>query len=628
MTPQFIDNDQCVFRVWAPEKKVVVLHLLRSHSSADGEQIPMQKEKEGYFSVKVGGIRAGQRYFYRVGSNLPDHSDLSKPRDLPDPVSSFQPEGVFGPSSVVDHRAWTWQDAGWRGLPLHDLVFYELHVGTFTPEGTFEAVIPRLDDLAALGINAIELMPVSQYSGNRNWGYDGVFLFAVQHSYGGPEGLKKLVDACHRHGIAVFLDVVYNHVGTEGNILAEFGPYFSDKYQTPWGKALNLDGAWCDGVRDFVLGNIRHWAETYHIDGLRLDAVHEMYDRNAITIWDQMQSYSREWQQRSGRTFYLIAESDTNDPRTVRTIDAGGKGFDAQWMDDFHHALYVLLDKNARASYYDFGSLQQFARAYTEGFVHRGEWVAFRKRRHGANSAGMPGERFVVFNQNHDLPGNRPDGARLSQLVSPDKLKLAAAAMILSPYLPMLFMGEEYGEENPFYFFSDYKGQEMAAGLKEGRKKEFAGFGWKETPRDPQEEETFLLSKLRWEVRGEIGHKELLEWHAALLRLRKTHPLFRGLSRARIRADLFAPSSMAVTRHSDNGTLELLCLFNFSGVAAQYGQPHNAWAETIEYGREEWTRLLDSSLTDQRASTAPNSQDWMLPPWSASVWEKYCPSAR
>jgi maltooligosyltrehalose trehalohydrolase len=429
-----------------------------------------------------------------------------------------------------------------------------------------------------MGINAIELMPVCQFPGTRNWGYDGAFLYSVQNNYGGPEGLKQFVDACHQKGIAVFLDVVYNHVGYEGNYLSFFGPYFSDKYQTPWGKALNYDGAWSDGVKEFIIGNVLHWAEHYHVDGLRLDAVHEIFDRNAVRIWDQLYDAVQQWEQSSGRRLYLIAESDLNSPRMITPVREGGYGFQAQWLDDFHHALYVLLDRDGIKHYKDFGRLEQLAKACTEGFVHSGEWVEFRHRRHGASSAGYPGHQFVVFNQNHDLPGNRPDGRRLSMLVDHPRLKLAAAVVLLSPYLPLLFMGEEYGEDAPFNFFSDHEDEKIRKSLREGRRKEFQAFDWDEDPPDPQEEQVFLSSRLQWRKRNEGRYRELLEWHRTLIHLRKTHPLLKDLSRQHIRADLAGAEGLAVHRHSPGNRRQLLCLFNFSSGELHYSVPYEgAW---------------------------------------------------
>lgn len=529
--------------------------------------IPMEKDACGYFSVDVPDAGPGTRYGYVVEGNL-----------YPDPCSAFQPEGVCAASEVVDHDAFPWTDGDWRGKSLTNLVFYEVHVGTFTPEGSFEAMIPRLDELANIGINAIQLMPVAQCPGSRNWGYDGVFLYAVQNSYGGPVGLKRLIDACHRRGIAVFLDVVYNHIGREGNVLGHFGPYFSDKYGTPWGKAMNFDGEWSDGVREFVIANVVYWADEYHLDGLRLDAIHEMYDRNAIRIWDELYTAVKQWEARSGRRYYLVAESDTNDPRTTQSPELGGKGFDAQWLDDFHHALYVLLDPGGWRNYRDFGAIGQLAKAYEQGFVHSGEYVYFRHRRHGASAAGISGGHFIVFNQNHDLPGNRPDGKRLAALVDAPTLKLAAAALLLSPYIPMLFMGEEYGEEAPFYFFSDYQEEDTKKGLIEGRRTQFASFQFDGDPRDPQDMQTFEDSRLRWEKRLEGPHAQLLALTAELLRLRREHPLLAELSKHRIRVDVTGENGLALLRWSARRDLELLCLLNFSAYSPMpFGRDHRDW---------------------------------------------------
>lgn len=542
-------------------------HTLSSALTAIGTGFLMQKDDQGYFHVDVPNVQHGDRYTYQPdgATTSPDGATASPDgaTTCPDPASPWQPDGVHGPSAVVDHQRYTWTDSHWHGLPFSSLIFYELHVGAFTPEGTFEAIIPRLPELAALGINALELMPVSQFPGRRNWGYDNVFLYAVQDSYGGPEGLKRLVDACHNHGIAVFLDVIYNHIGREGNVLHQFGPYFSGKYHTPWGEALNFDEAWSDGVKDFITGNAIYWAESYHIDGLRLDAIHEIFDRNAVTIFDQLHDAVTTSQQQNGRSFYLIAESDTNSPRTVRSPASGGCGFDAQWLDDFHHSLYVLLDPNGRRYYEDFGRLDQLAKAYTEGFVHSNEYVRFRHRRHGASSAGIPGDKFIVFNQNHDIPGNRPGGERLSMLVDLPRLKLAAAAILLSPYLPMLFMGEEYGEKAPFYFFSDYSDPEIIRGLS-SRQQQFAAFNFEGEPRDPQPEETFIASRLNWDHRTKDEHAALLEWHRQLIALRRTHPLLKDLSKVNFRADLLGNQGLALSRHSADQSQSLLCLLNFS----------------------------------------------------------------
>jgi maltooligosyltrehalose trehalohydrolase len=601
-----LQKDGCRFRVWAPEKTTMTLRLL-SRSQAD-TLIALQKDDRGYFTVFAKGVTAGDRYYY-----IPDGG-----RQYPDPCSHYQPEGVHGPSCVVDHFHFQWKDHAWNGKPLAAHIFYEIHVGTFTAEGTFDAIIPRLDDLVALGITAIELMPVAECPGDRNWGYDGVFLFAVQHNYGGPDGLKQLVDACHRKGIAVFLDVVYNHLGAEGNCVGAFGPYFSTTYITPWGKALNLDGPWSDGVREFLLANVLFWARHYHLDGLRLDAVHEIYDRNARTIWDDLHIAVRDWTVESGRSFHLIAESDSNDPRTVESAATGGRGFHAQWLDDFHHALYVLLDPEGRQHYIDYGELRQLAKAYTDGFVYTGEYSRFRCRTHGAPSTGLSGEQFVVFNQNHDLPGNRPDGARLSALLDTDRLKLAAAAVLLSPYLPLLFMGEEYGDNSPFYFFSDYHHPQIAAALREQRQQQFADFNWKIEAPDPQQPSTFLDCILKWGQRHEPGHRELLQWYRQLITLRRTHPLLTDLSRQYLRADLLGTTGLAICRHSADRQLQLLTLFNFSAAELTTVIP------CYSRGLEAWRVVLRSTQGVEHRNAPEHLQAGKaieLPPWSASVYE-------
>jgi maltooligosyltrehalose trehalohydrolase len=566
-------KDGCRFRVWAPDRAEVFLELepaepiprpkhsaaaphpdhARSISHPANRAIPMQRDPHGYFFADIPDAGSGTRYRYRIDKTA-----------YPDPASAYQPQGVYGPSEVVDHRAYRWHDASWHVPPFAELIFYELHVGTFTAEGTFDAIIPRLADLAALGINALELMPVAACSGERNWGYDGAFLYAVQQTYGGPEALKRLVDAAHTHGIAVFLDVVYNHIGREGNCLEAFGPYFTDQYHTPWGKAINYDGAWSDAVRAFITDNAIYWAEQFHFDGLRLDAIHEIYDRNAITIWDDLHTAISTYEQRSGRRCYLVAESDTNDPRVVQPPESGGRGFDAQWMDDFHHCLYVLLHPQGGKHYQDFGGIEQLARAYTQGFVHTGEYLRFRHRRHGASSAGISGEHFIVFNQNHDLPGNRPGGERLSTLVDQDTLKLAAAVLLLSPYIPFLFMGEEYGEDAPFFFFSDYQDPATTKGLLDGRRDQFAAFNFAGEVRDPQDETLFQQSKLTWEKRSSGNHRLLLEWYRELIRLRRTHPLFADLSKQRLQADVVGAHGLSVYRYSIDGDRHLVCLYNFS----------------------------------------------------------------
>lgn len=566
---EFIDGC-CHFCVWAPEKQGMVLHIVHPHE----EDIAMQK-RGGYFHAFIKQLAPGARYFYR-----PDDG-----KDYPDPVSHYQPLDVHGPSQTVNHADYIWKDVEWKGIPFRELALYEIHVGTFTKEGTFEAIIPLLGDLAALGINAIELMPVAQFPGNRNWGYDGVYPYAVQQSYGGPEGLKKLVDACHAEGIAVFLDVVYNHLGPEGNYLSFFGPYFTDQYRTPWGPAINFDGEWSDGVREYFSNNPLHWFGHYHIDGIRADAIHTMYDAGAVNFWELTHSKLEYQRQKSGRPLYLTSECDLNSPRVVRPPGQGGYGFDAVWLDDFHHALYVLLDEKGKDRYIDFGRMDQLVKAYKEGFVHSGDYVKFRKRKHGASSAGIPGDRFVIFNHNHDQVGNRVGGERLSMLISFELQKLAAAALLLAPYVPLLFMGEEYAEDNPFFYFVSHGDRELIKAVQEGRKKEFENYKWDRDPPDPQSEETFNRSKLQWNKRNSGKHAIMLNWYRQLLLLRRTEPALMNPDKNDLQAFPLNERGFVLHRKSDDEIQHIVCIFNFANEQVNYELPSHCLA---------WTKLLDA----------------------------------
>ncbi len=575
---QYLQNNTTQFTVWAPEKETMQLHIV--HPTA--QKLQMQKDKEGYFTITAENVQPGSRYFF-----MPDGK-----KDYPDPTSNYQPEDVFGPSEVIDHNAYEWHDANWRGLPFNDLILYELHVGTFTAEGTFEAIIPFLNDLAATGINAIELMPINQFSGNRNWGYDATYPYAVHNTYGGPEGLKKLVDACHQKGIAVFLDVVYNHLGPEGNYLSKYGPYFNDKYCTPWGDALNFDGEWSDGVREYISNNPVYWFTNFHIDGLRLDAVHEIYDKGAVSIWQLMQQKALAAEQQTGRRLYFIAECDLNSPRVIKYTEDGGLGFDAQWLDDFHHILYVMLDPNGRDRYVDFYKMEQLAKAYKEGFVHSGEWVQFRKRKHGTSSAGVLGNRFVAFNLNHDQVGNRIGGERLSMLINFEKQKLAAAALMLSPYIPMLFMGEEYGEDTPFFFFISHHDQSNIKAVQEGRRNEFANYGLKEGEDfpDPYDENTFNRCKLQWHKRKDGKYKVMLDWMKALIQLRRTNAMVQNFDKNDIKAYNISQDGLILLRQDDGGKEFLVCCFNFSDKELNYTLPSykESWHKIIDSKEQQW----------------------------------------
>jgi maltooligosyltrehalose trehalohydrolase len=425
----------------------------------------------------------------------------------------------------VDPAAFAWTDRGWRPPPLASGVLYEAHVGTFTPAGTFDAAIERLDHLVALGVTHLELMPVAAFPGARGWGYDGVALFAPHHAYGGPAGLARLVDACHARGLAVLLDVVYNHLGPSGNYLACFGPYFTDRYRTPWGEALNLDSAGSDEVRRFVCDNARMWLADYHLDGLRIDAVHALFDRSATHLLEQLAGEVRELAAHLGRPLALIAESDLNDPRFVRPPAAGGYGLDAQWNEDFHHALHTVLTGERQGYYADFGALADLAAALRDGFAYAGRYSPYRRRRHGRPLDGVSGRQLVGCLQNHDQVGNRARGDRLAQLVSPARLRVGAAVLLLAPFVPMLFQGEEWGATTPFLYFTDHDDPELARAVSRGRREEFAAFGWdpRDVP-DPQAPESFRRSVLDWDEPARPAHAALLDWHRRLIALRRAFP--------------------------------------------------------------------------------------------------------
>ncbi|MGC8495511.1 MAG: malto-oligosyltrehalose trehalohydrolase, partial [Syntrophobacteraceae bacterium] len=417
--------------------------------------------------------------------------------ERPDPASFSQPEGVHRPSEVIDLRV-AGRERSWGGIALEDYIFYELHVGTFTAKGTFEGVIEKLDHISLLGATSLEVMPVAQFPGARNWGYDGAYPYAVQNSYGGPAGLRRLVDACHERGIAVTLDVVYNHFGPEGAYLRDFGPYFTNRYITPWGEAINFDDAYNDGVRNFFIRNALFWLGAFDIDALRLDAVHAIYDRSAVPFLAQLSESVRELGEKTARPRYLIAESDLNDSRIIRPREHWGDGLDSQWSDDFHHSLHSLLTGERGGYYRDFGRLEDLTTVLGEGYLYSGRYSEFRKRNHGNRSADLESKKFVVASQNHDQVGNRMLGERLSKLVSFEALKVCAAAVLLSPYLPLLFMGEEYGEEAPFLYFVDHTDPELREAVRKGRREEFKEFMWEGEVPDPDRRETFLNSRLNW----------------------------------------------------------------------------------------------------------------------------------
>jgi len=503
-------------------------------------------------------------------------------------VSYFQPQGVHGPSQVVDSN-FTWEEQGWSGLPLEEYIVYELHVGTFTTEGTFGAIITRLDELKDLGITAVELMPVAQFPGNRNWGYDGVYPFAVQDSYGGPEGLKNLVNTCHRKGLAVILDVVYNHLGPEGNYIADFGPYFTDRYKTPWGAALNFDGPSSDHVRHFFIENAIYWLNEFHIDALRLDALHAILDISSYSFVEELSVEFHEQVKQQKRKAYLIGESAANDARLIKSRELGGYGLDAQWNDDFHHSLHVLLTGEQAGYYQDFGRLHHLVKAFREGFVYSGEYSPYRRRRHGVSSKDIPSHRFVVFSQNHDQVGNRAQGERLSRIVSFEALKLAAGTVLLSPYIPLIFMGEEYGETAPFPYFVSHAEPELIEAVRKGRREEFAAFRWQGEIPDPQDEKTFTSARINRNLRDQGQHCVLLEFYKELIRLRKVTPALANLSKdtLEIKAD---EENKAIIMHRWKDNSEVIAVFNFAdgGVSIRLTVPVGQWRKYLDSAEERW----------------------------------------
>ncbi len=496
------------FRVWAPRAERV--HLL-----VEDSPIPMEPQQNGYWHRDHADAGHGTDYAFVLDAGDP----------LPDPRSPWQPSGVHGRSRMVDHSRFQWSDAEWRPPALSSAIIYELHIGTFTAEGTFDSAAGRLEYLKRLGITHVELMPVAEFSGAWGWGYDGVDLFAPHHAYGGPDGLKRFVDACHKAGLAVLLDVVYNHLGPSGNYLNRFGPYFTNHYTTPWGLAINLDGAGSAEVRRFLCDNALMWLRDYHVDGLRIDAVHAFFDSSAVPFLEQLSGEVKRLEAHVGRSLVVIAESDLNDPRVVTTTEAGGSGIDAQWSDDFHHALHTVLTGESTGYYQDFGTLGHLARALENAFVYEGQRSLYRGRPHGRKPMGLPGWRFLAYLQTHDQVGNRPKGDRTSQLMCVERLKIGAAVVLCSPFVPMLFQGEEFGASTPFQYFTHHQEPDLARAVSEGRRKEFAAFGWNaaEIP-DPQDPETFLRSKLDWVELESAPHASLLAWHKRLIDLRRKTP--------------------------------------------------------------------------------------------------------
>ncbi|MGH2545185.1 MAG: malto-oligosyltrehalose trehalohydrolase, partial [Ardenticatenaceae bacterium] len=582
----YLGGERCSFCVWAPYARKVEIRIVEP-----GERVlPMVKNEWGYHEALVEDVGPGSQYFYLLDGET----------ERADPASRCQPKGVHGPSQVVD-GSFNWTDDRWFGIPLKDYIIYELHVGTFTPEGTFEAIIPYLDYLSTeLGVTAVELMPVAQFPGSRNWGYDGVYPYAVQNSYGGSLGPKMLVNACHEKGLAVVLDVVYNHLGPEGNYMQDFGPYFTDWYNTPWGAAVNYDGPASDEVKRYFSGNALYWLAEFHIDSLRLDAVHAILDHSPTPFLEELGATIHDLGDRLNRRKYLIAESPSNDPRLITLREMGGIGMDGQWSDDFHHCVHTLLTGEKEGYYQDYGSLRLLAKTFRDGYAYTGAYSAYRKRKHGAPSRQIPARRFTVFVQNHDQVGNRLLGERLAQLVSFEQLKLAAGVMMLSPFVPLLFMGEEYGEDAPFQYFISHSDPDLIEAVRKGRAEEFESFGWTEEPPDPQDESTFKRAKLNHELREEDRNKALLGFYQELILFRKERPALSRLSKNALEALAFEQSkTLYIRRWSDDD--EAVILFNFGGSATSV---------TVEMPPGAWHKLLDSADTKWSGSGG-STPEWL-----------------
>jgi maltooligosyltrehalose trehalohydrolase len=605
-----VNREETKFRVWAPLVNSVAVRMIEG----DRRTVPLHPHGKGYFEAVVKGVGPGESYIFV----------LDDMRERPDPASRLQPEGVHGPSVVVDPGRFQWTDEAWLGMRLHDMIIYELHVGTFTREGTFEAVIPWLSYLKdTVGITAIELMPVAQFPGRRNWGYDGVYPFAPQASYGGPEGLKRLVDACHAAGMAVILDVVYNHLGPEGNYLAEYGPYFTDRYLTPWGSALNYDGPDSDEVRHYFVSNALYWVTEYHFDGLRLDAVHGIYDFGAQHILKEIASVVRVQAEQLNRHIVIIAESDLNDTRIIDPCSEGGYGLDAQWNDDFHHALHVTLTNEQNGYYQDFNGLKDLATAVSEGFVYQGQHSSYRRRRHGSCSQHCLPSQFVVFSQNHDQVGNRATGDRLSPRLSIDALKVARALVLLSPAIPLLFMGEEYGETAPFQYFIEHGDPALIDAVRRGRQQEFAHFGWKaeEIP-DPQDPSTFERCRLD-PNKLDTGQTQLLHWTHALIRLRKSvRTLASGaVHTLRHSIGVFEEEQVLVLHRwssTRDGSLVILG-FNRTPVTLVLTVPTGAWKLVLDSGTAEFGGVQSSPMPHEVVINSAGAT-LKIPSYTAAIY--------
>jgi len=603
--PVLLGDGTIQWNVWVTRSDRVSLVLMDAdHVVAE---VPMECRGHGLFVSAPRKVSEEQRYGFRLGDGSV----------RPDPASRWQPDGVHKPSAVWSPDSFQWTDRRWKGIPRTDLVIYELHVGTFTDERTFDAIIPRLPALVELGVNAIEVMPVAQFPGDRNWGYDGVHPYAVQNTYGGPRGLQRLVDACHQSGVAVILDVVYNHFGPEGNYLNEFGPYFTDQYLTPWGSALNFDQAGNEGVRAFVLENVRYWVRDFHVDGLRLDAVHAIFDSSPCHILREIKEVADEEAARRGWPVQIIAESDRNDVRLLDKPEKG-LGLDAVWSDDFHHAVHAFLTNERQGYYVDFGSASHLSKALNQSFVYDGVHSVFRGHSHGTKANQHSGDRFVVCIQNHDQVGNRTRGDRFGTILSPAKQRLAAGLLLTAPHIPMLFMGEEYGETRPFPYFCSFLDQQLVDAIRRGRTEEHAAEDSASEGFDPQAESTFDKATLGWAWPDDSHSAGLRRLYRDLLSLRRRWPVFRDFHNRR--ADLFPSSdSPQVLRFVRAATIPhaagaMVAYFNMTGREQQSECAHH----------HESGLIFSSEASRYRGQRGPDEPVQSLLPYEFQIYGPTC----
>ncbi len=569
-----------VWRVWTPLSTAVSLVT----STSDGcEKYPMTPEGSGYFTLRQSQVEEGLPYAFKLADG----------HEYPDPASRWQPGGVHRPSAVFFPESHRWSDTTWHGIARDELVIYELHVGAFTPEGTLDAIISRLPELLSLGVTAVELMPVAQFAGDRNWGYDAVYPYAVQNSYGGPRALQRFVDAAHQAGLAVILDVVYNHFGPEGNYLRNYGPYFTDRYHTPWGMAVNYDGPESAAVRQFVIDNARMWVRDFHIDGLRLDAVHAIFDLSPRHILAEIQAAVQREAAHAGRLVHVIAESNQNDVRLIRPKDRGGFGLDGLWNDDFHHSIHSLLTGERDGYYLDFGEPAHVVKAMNAVFVYDGCYSPFRRRRHGSRVGTINRTRFIVCIQNHDQVGNRARGDRFGAIVAPASQRLACGLLLLSPCVPLLFMGEEYGEQRPFPFFCSFDDPVIVEAVRRGRREEFAAleFRWGSDIPDPQDSKTFVAAKLGWAWPEGSAQAQLRQLYQDLLAARRRWPALRDRRHTHARllngSESKDSAVLVLQRGGDGGLLVLanLTMQNLSITALELGGRNLLLStEDVRYG--------------------------------------------